>query len=93
MGTPSPQSKGPPLGRTCVFASANIVGEGEWEPWISSAEDTDAMGSDDDYGASPTPEPDVVLGGESTSSGEEKYTIYDSGDVDATALGAYMRRK
>jgi hypothetical protein len=74
------------------------VGEGEWEPWTSCPEDADAVfcevvGTDDDYGASPTPEADVVIGGAGASSGEEKYAIYDGGDVDVAALGAYRRRK
>jgi hypothetical protein len=51
------------------------------------------VGTDDDYGASPTPEPDVDLGEAGASSREEKYAVHDGGDVDVAALGAYRRRK
>jgi hypothetical protein len=98
MGTLSPHLEGPPPGGTSLYPCADIVGEGEWEPWTSSPEDADAVlceavGTDDDYGASPTPEPDVVLGGAGASSGEEKYDVYDGGDMDVAVLGAYRRQK
>ena len=75
MGTPLPYSEGPPPSGRGVFASANIVDDGKWEPWTSSAEDAeavdcDAIGTDDEYGASATPKPDIVRGRVVSPAGE-----------------------